>query len=260
MTSHLTDLDTSRGRGVAARAGIIAAIIVCGLLADQKLDFWGQTLINVAVWTLFLYWLRRANAITQVALAACVIYATLGEIFLSLVWGLYEYRLGAVPLFVPPGHALLFMLGGMLAARSREWIVWLIPLAAAPSVCLLLVSGTGTLDALLFAVFLVCLWVGRARKLYAVMFVLSLIMELYGTWLGNWTWSTAVPGTGLTTLNPPLAAGAFYCVLDMLVVTTTTRWRTATCGAVPADFKRLFPAWRRAARPWARSARTAAGT
>jgi hypothetical protein len=26
--------------------------------------------------------------------------------------------------------------------------------------------------------------------------------------------------TGWTTLNPPLAAGTFYCMLDMLVVTT----------------------------------------
>ena len=50
------------------------------------------------------------------------------------------------------------------------------------------------------------------------MFVLSLAMELYGTWIGNWTWSASVPWLGLTADNPPLAAGAFYCVLDLLVV------------------------------------------
>ena len=43
-------------------------------------------------------------------------------------------------------------------------------------------------------------------------------MELYGTWIGNWTWSGEVPWLGLRADNPPLAAGAFYCVLDLLVV------------------------------------------
>jgi hypothetical protein len=174
----------------------------------------------------------------------------------------YDYRLGMVPLFVPPGHALLFMLGGIVAARSPGWIVWLTPVAAAPFAGLLFMSGAGTLDALLFAIFLVCLWFGRARKLYAVMFVLSLMMELCGTALGNWTWSTTVPWIGLTTLNPPLAAGAFYCVLDLLVVATVSRWRLAfvTCDSeIQTRLRRLFPAVRRAARLWARNAHTAAG-
>jgi hypothetical protein len=57
------------------------------------------------------------------------------------------------------------------------------------------------------------------------MFVLALAMEIYGTLLGNWTWNADVPWLGLTALNPPLAAGAFYCVLDLLIVTTVARLR-----------------------------------
>jgi len=143
------------------------------------------------------------------------------------VWGLYEYRLFNVPLFVPPGHALLFMLGRILADRSRDWIEWFVPLAAAPFVFLLAVTGLGTLDALLFALFLLCMLSGRAGRLYAVMFVLSLAMEVYGTWLGNWTWAAEAPWLGFTTINPPLAAGAFYCMLDMLVVATVAGRRPA---------------------------------
>jgi hypothetical protein len=55
------------------------------------------------------------------------------------------------------------------------------------------------------------------------MFVLSLAMEIYGTALGNWAWGAEVPWLGLTTINPPLAAGAFYCVLDLLVVATVAK-------------------------------------
>jgi len=208
------------------RALLITAIIGGGLTFDQLVDFWGQTLTNLGIWAAFLYWLRGARSDDQMALAVCVLYATLGEIFLSLVWGLYEYRLANVPLFVPPGHALLFMLGRILAERSSRWIEWFIPLAATPFVLLLAVTRLGTLDALLFALFLLCMLSGRASRLYAVMFVLSLAMEVYGTWLGNWTWAAEAPWLGFTTINPPLAAGAFYCMLDMLVVATTARGRS----------------------------------
>ena len=206
------------------RALLITGIIAGGLAFDQLVDFWGQTLTNVGIWAaLLLYWLRGTRPDDQMALAVCILYATLGEIFLSLVWGLYEYRLANVPLFVPPGHALLFMLGRILAERASQWIEWFVPLAAAPFVFVLAVTGLGTLDALLFALFLLCLLSGRASRLYAVMFVLSLAMEVYGTWLGNWTWAVEAPWLGLTTINPPLAAGAFYSMLDMLVVATVAK-------------------------------------
>lgn len=207
------------------RALIITGIIAGGLAFDQVVDFWGQTLTNVGIWAAFLYWLRGARPADQLALGVCVLYATLGEIFLSLVWGLYEYRLANVPLFVPPGHALLFLLGRILAEKMDRWIEWMVPLAATPFVFLLAVTGLGTLDALLFALFLLCMLSGRASRLYAVMFVLSLAMEVYGTWLGNWTWAAEAPWLGFTTINPPLAAGAFYCMLDMLVVATVASRR-----------------------------------
>ena len=56
----------------------------------------------------------------------------------------------------------------------------------------------------------------KQAKQHQVMF---LLMELYGTWLGNWAWEPRDPWLGLTSANPPASAGAFYCVLDMLVVT-----------------------------------------
>ncbi len=128
------------------------------------------------------------------------------------------------------------MLGGILTRYVRDWIVWFVPLAATPFVFLLAVTGLGTLDALLFALFLLCLLSGRASKLYSVMFVLSLAMEIYGTWLGNWTWAEEAPWLGFTTVNPPLAAGAFYCMLDMLVVATVAARKPSTAiatGSIP---------------------------
>jgi hypothetical protein len=58
------------------------------------------------------------------------------------------------------------------------------------------------------------------RPLYASTFIVSLVLELYGTWLGNWTWAREVPVIALVTTNPPGIASAFYAVLDALVAVT----------------------------------------
>ena len=50
----------------------------------------------------------------QVITLVCV--ATVLEIIGSIVWGAYRYRLGNLPLFVPPGHGLVYLFG-ITAAR-----------------------------------------------------------------------------------------------------------------------------------------------
>jgi hypothetical protein len=199
---------------------LIVATIVVGLLLDQH---WagGQWAVSAFTWLLLVVLWRHAAPERRPSLAACLVIATLGEVFLSLVWGLYEYRLSNIPLFVPPGHVMLFFLGMSIAERLPERSAAWVAALAAPLVAILAWTGRDTLGPLLYAFFLLCLWISPSRRLYATMFVLSLAMELYGTWLGNWTWNANVPWLGLTASNPPLAAGAFYCVLDLLVVLLT---------------------------------------
>ncbi|MBM3342850.1 MAG: hypothetical protein FJY56_12175 [Betaproteobacteria bacterium] len=205
------------------RALLICAVIIVGLALDQHVPFWGQLLVSIGVWALLLYWLYVAPREQRLTLIVCVAYATAGECFLSRAWRLYDYRLGNIPAFVPPGHALLFMLGAMITAYVRDWVTWFVPIAAAPFVVFLALIGADTFGLALYALFIACMVFSRARKLYAVMFVLALAMEIYGTALGNWTWRLDVPWLGMSTINPPLTAGVFYCVLDLLVVTTVAR-------------------------------------
>jgi hypothetical protein len=204
---------------------IIIFLLTIGLLIDQKIDFWGQTITNIVVWLFFGWLFFNGNRLEKLSLVVCVLYATAGEVFLSLVWGLYEYRLYNVPLFVPPGHALLFTLGLLLTPKMPDWIIWGVPAIAAPYMIFAIVCGFDTMGGILFSTFLICLVFGKAKKLYATMFVLSLILEIYGTWLGNWTWSIEVPWLALTNTNPPASAGAFYCLLDLLIVSTVGKMR-----------------------------------
>jgi hypothetical protein len=62
------------------------------------------------------------------------------------------------------------------------------------------------------------------------MLVMSVALELYGTWIGNWVWHPDVPYFALTSNNPPLAAGSFYCMLDVLVGLTVRSIVSAPAG------------------------------
>jgi hypothetical protein len=201
---------------------VTVATIAVGLFLDQHWPGGGQWAVSVLAWIVLAVLLRRSAAHARRALIACLLIATAGEIFLSLVWGVYRYREHNIPLFVPPGHVLLFMLGTRIAEELPSRAVGGIAAAAAAVEGLLAWNGRDTLGPFLLVLFLACLWLSPARRLYATMFVLSLALELYGTWMGNWQWNEAVPWLGLATTNPPVAAGAFYCVLDLLVVSLTS--------------------------------------
>jgi hypothetical protein len=223
--------------------GLIVTTIAAGLLLDYHWAAYGQFVVDAATWAVALGLWGRCDARVRPALLACLVFATAGEIFLSLVWGLYEYRLRNIPLFVPPGHVLLYFLGTQIAARLPRYSEWGIAALAAPLVMALAWMGRDTLGPLLYALFIACMLASPSRRLYATMFVLSATMEIYGTWIGNWRWSAEVPWLGLTAMNPPLAAGAFYCVLDLLVVTATSRGlsRRRSSFAAVAELRKPDP-------------------
>ncbi len=199
--------------------GAALATLALGLWVDVHVDLPGQVAIGALVWALLLAMIARLPAPERRMYLACVAIATAGELFLSLVWGLYSYRLHNVPLFVPPGHALLMMLG--LACARR------LPLGAARAI----LGGAGAyavgaalagLDTLAVPLYLLLLVSAFSLPAHARLFAASLLvtlgLELYGTWLGNWSWDRDVPWVGLVTTNPPAVAGAFYCTLHALAI------------------------------------------
>lgn len=209
---------------------LVVLTITCGLWVDRAGGVAGQIIVTFAVWgvlTCLCLWLPRA---LSHRLIACVWISGIGEVAASLVLGLYDYQFGNVPLFVPPGHALLYLMGLILAERMSARLAATVPLVAAPAIAWLAWSGQDSLSLGLYGLFLMFMIFGTQRKLYATMFVIALVMEIYGTALGNWTWRVLVPGTAITTLNPPIAAGVFYCALDWLVNRRFTRWPIRSPG------------------------------
>lgn len=217
----------------AARAnlGLVLLTFALGLPLDQYGGLAGQLAVSVWTWAVFFRLVSTSGPQWRLPFYACVAWATLGEIFLSLVWGLYTYRLENIPLFIPPGHVLLFYLGIVLAPRVPHAFVALVPAAAVAYAAFAWIRGFDTVSVLLTGLFIVCMLQADGRRLYSVMFVAALVVELYGTWMGNWTWQAQEAYLGLTSTNPPLAAGALYCALDVLVGITSRGLRRLPRGS-----------------------------
>jgi len=200
------------------------AMLALGLQADIHVDLPGQLAIGAVVWGIFLALIAPLPAGERRLYLACVAIATAGELFLSLVWGLYTYRLGNVPMFVPPGHAMMLMLGLSLARRMPESAARAILGGAGVYALLAAATGLDTLAVPLYLLLAVSVLSLRAHsRLFASSFVLTLTLELYGTTLGNWAWDREVPWIGLVTTNPPVIAGAFYCTLHALAMALQPR-------------------------------------
>jgi hypothetical protein len=206
-----------------ALLAVMALTVIVGLPVDKLGGLPGQLVVSLWTWCVFFVLLARINQQLRLPLMACLVIATAGECILSLAWSLYVYRLHNIPLFVPPGHVLLFALGLTFAPRMPAWALPLIASAAAGYGVTTLVIDLDTISAPLAALFVICMIFGSNRRLYATMFLVSLMMELYGTWIGNWAWTLWVPGTPFISANPPLCVGALYCLLDLSVV-NTDRW------------------------------------
>ena len=173
--------------------------------------------VNVWCWGVFTTIFVMADRKERIEMLTVVTLATLMELFFSEVWLIYEYQRDFMPLFVPVGHYFLFDLGRRGAAQISESMAMIALLPFVPLVGYGVYTGGDTSGLVMLLLVLGFTKWGPQPRLYAVMAWAALAMELWGTYLGNWTWASEVPWIGLTAWNPPLLVGAFYCFGDLLV-------------------------------------------
>jgi hypothetical protein len=166
----------------------------------------------------------------QVWLAVAI--ATCGELYFSLGVGLYRYRFDNVPLYVPAGHGLVYLFALTAAATplmlaNRRLLVGLALVVATGWALLgltLLPLLTGRLDltgALLWPLFAYFKLRSRKAPVYAAAFLMTSVLELFGTGFHNWTWQAIAPISHLHQGNPPSVIAGAYCVLDAVVIRLT---------------------------------------
>ena len=162
---------------------------------------------------------RRAQAL------AVVVFATIGEVTGSLIWGVYTYRLHNLPLFVPPAHGLVYLTGlsvALLFRRHAHRLVWVAGVAAAAwgVLGLAVLPQRDVAGAIGVPLLLLFLLRSRNRAVYAGVFLVVASLELYGTAIGTWRWQRELPGLGIPDGNPPSGVASGYVWFDVMALLT----------------------------------------
>jgi hypothetical protein len=189
---------------------------------DQLCNLPEQLLLGALTWILLLVACVPLSRERRAQVAGVVLVATCAEFLGSIVWGVYRYRLGNLPMFVPPGHGLVFLLGLRLsqldAVRRRVKAFIGAVLVAAAVWGVLGVTAfhrTDLLGALGIVIFALYVRYGPTPAIYAGVFVAVGMLEIAGTAIGTWGWTPIVPGTHVTSGNPPSGAIAGYALFDI---------------------------------------------
>jgi hypothetical protein len=204
----------------------VTVVTVLGLLLDHVADRTGQALLSVGTWVVLLALVRYLTPRERAQTALVVVVATMAEVVGSILWGIYRYRLGNLPPFVPPGHGLVYVTGLRISQSApvrrhgRAFVALvlagLLGWATAGLLALPRADVAGAVGAATLAVFLLR---GRAPTVYAGVFVFVAFLELYGTAIGTWRWAAHVPGLGVPDGNPPSGAASGYVFFDIAALT-----------------------------------------
>ena len=210
-------------RGSIAYVLAFVFFVAVALPLDRATSVLQQSVLGLTAWVFLFVALWLQSPAVRVQVAVLVVLATFLEIVGSIVWGAYRYRLGNLPLFVPAGHGLFYLAAlraaslPMLQRNARPIVIAVAAGATAYMVWGLLRPPLPDLLGLVtWAIFIRFIARGRFPLLYAVSFVLTLALELYGTGWGVWRWSPVLPGLLLPAGNPPTGIGAAYAAMDGL--------------------------------------------
>ena len=219
-------------RGIATERKVRpASIVAVGVLAyiavvlalDPHTGYAEQIGVGCTAIAVLLSILRFSPVEDRVQILIVVAVASCFEVLGSIIWGVYRYRLGNVPLFVPPGHGLVYFAGLSFARvdairrRSRLFVLlaFLGGCAWAGIGLSGLIGPRDVCGAIGIVVFSVMLWRSRTPLVLAMVFVIVGALELYGTRLGVWRWTPVVRGLGIPQGNPPSGAISGYALFDL---------------------------------------------
>lgn len=228
--------------GLALCCFLLLLLLLDSTWLAQSFDH-SQWMANAITIAYFLWLYRRGSRRIKSTMRYAVVISTGGEVFLSLVLGMYEYRLENVPIYVPLGHAILYATVWYLT--HDPWVVRKQAILMPVLLCftlaytlLLLFNENDTYGAICTVLLLVLLWLNpRSRRFFLIMFLAVAYLEQLGTFLGCWYWQPTLldqPGW-ISSSNPPSGISLAYFVLDMLCLgayllrhpKTSRRWRKA---------------------------------
>jgi hypothetical protein len=205
---------------------VLASAAFMGLLLVIDRDGIAAQLALGTATAAFLWFFARRTDIEPRQIVCAIVVASVGEVVLSLGWGLYTYRHALIPLYVPPGHGLFYTLAAATARqewfRAREAVIRNVVIAFGSVYALVsLLAFNDTWGLLWWLGALALIRQSRNQLLLASCFCYTIVLEWVGTAIGNWHWNAVVPGLGLHSANPPAGVGILYILLDLITVAIT---------------------------------------
>jgi len=193
------------------------------LAVDHFASYPEQLALGVLTWIVLGVALARVPLERRAQALGVVVFATIGEVTGSLIWGVYHYRLHNLPLFIPPAHGIVYLTGLSLAVSLRAHARALVVTAAAIATTwgllgLFVLPQRDVAGAIGVPLLLLFLWRGRNRTVYAGVFLVVAALELYGTAIGTWRWAHDLPGLGIPDGNPPSGVASGYVWFDVMAL------------------------------------------
>jgi hypothetical protein len=236
----LTELSRLKPYTFHLALAVYLPVLLCVDVQIQMLS--QQHLLGVLTFAFLFLALRFSQPAERRQVWLLVLIATAVELFSSGVWGVYAYRFGNVPLYVPPGHGLIYLFAlrtvrtPLMAEHGKTIRRVAIMLATLWAMGGFTVGPLlfGRLDAsavLLWPVFAFFIWKSSSAGVYASAFFVTSVLELLGTSFGNWTWVAVMPVLHLAAGNPPSVIAGGYCLLDFAASRTMRLFRMTGCRA-----------------------------
>jgi hypothetical protein len=211
-------------RGFPAFA-LIALCIDSQFFAQHYFN--GRQIANLITVCYFIMLFRSSGIALRRLMVVMVPLSYIGEVIFCKGFGMYEYRTGAIPLYVPVGHAVIYATGVILAhtpfALSRDGFFrkFFTPLFIALFLFVTLFFKD-IFSAVCGILFFLLMYRKRWQNLYYFIALCVIFIEVTGTQLGCWAYMPVA--FELHTTNPPLAAVFFYAGGDVLLIKIIGSW------------------------------------
>lgn len=207
--------------------GCLFLFIALGLLLDSKYvspylancQHWATVVMLIGFGVLYY---KSASRIRKLMLFA-VIIGFLGEHLFSIALNMYTYRLHNVPLYVPPGHAIVYIAAVYFCKQAAvkrnkqpiELFLTVFILSYSTVFLVLKKDVFGFVMSLL--VLLSVKNHPRERLFFLTMYLVVAYLEIIGTHYQCWFWpKTAFDSIPfLSSANPPTGISLFYFLLDL---------------------------------------------
>ena len=200
-------------------------VAIC-LISDANASLLKQYALGACAWIFLLCLLHGENKEVRTQVVIAIMFATVGEHFASPFMGGYTYRFHNVPVYVPPGHGMVYLTAvalarsGLFLRHARAIATFVVIVCGLWSIWG--ISGIpeqgDSVGALLFCVFLAYLFKGRSPMVYLAAFFITTWLELIGTAVGTWKWAAIDPVLNLPQGNPPSGVAAWYCLVDAVAI------------------------------------------